>query len=324
MDPRTPGLLVASASDGKGRRTPASRRTPPRRVPLLVPPSPRCHTRPTRPAISNTMTIFSCLFACCLIVGIALKSGVLSVPAWRAAPQAAGEPTHAFGIEIAAMEAVGDEFKSGARASGLMLEAAAGEDAGPQTLVLYIFSNTDPQYYGNLLFFIKHGMPGCNACEYIIVINQDPGTVVRPPTRMTTAIAPPPATCPVSPGLTARSTAAGPQAGWALPTRDDDSKRVGAGCGAAGPPGQRSLPAPPEPVLRLGHVWVGPQDGGHRHSQVQALHLPQLLCAGPLPAAVPQGTPFPAARVRRCWLRCRWGGARAVTLGGQHPDYACM
>ena len=45
--------------------------------------------------------------------------------------------------------------------------------------MLYVFSNTDPEYYANLLFFIKHGIPGCDSCDYIIVINQGPTEEVR-------------------------------------------------------------------------------------------------------------------------------------------------
>eukprot|EP00892_Ulva_mutabilis_P003130 jgi/Ulvmu1/12818/UM097_0047.1 len=180
---RTPGLLVASASEGNARRKPSFRRTPPRQTPLLFARSPRCHTRSSRPALRHTLTLLSCFFACCVIVCIALKSGVVSALGWGAAPHAQGDSPRAFGAEIVAMEAVGDEFKSGARTAGLMLESAGeisaggGGDEVAATLVLYIFSNTDPQYYGNLLFFIKHGMPGCPACEYVVVINQDPGTL---------------------------------------------------------------------------------------------------------------------------------------------------
>lgn len=48
-----------------------------------------------------------------------------------------------------------------------------------RTLILYVFSNTDPQYYGNLVFFIKNGVPGCDACEYIVIINRGPEDPVR-------------------------------------------------------------------------------------------------------------------------------------------------
>ena len=48
-----------------------------------------------------------------------------------------------------------------------------------ETLVLYVFSNTDPEYHQNLLFFLTHGMPGCDTCEYIFVINRSPDDEVR-------------------------------------------------------------------------------------------------------------------------------------------------
>ena len=47
------------------------------------------------------------------------------------------------------------------------------------TLVLYVFSNTDPEYYQNLLFFVEHGMPGCDNCDYVIIINGDLDVPVR-------------------------------------------------------------------------------------------------------------------------------------------------
>lgn len=54
----------------------------------------------------------------------------------------------------------------------LELEAVMLEgNAAPRQLVIYVFSNTDPEYYGNLVFFLKHGLPGCSTCDYIIVIN---------------------------------------------------------------------------------------------------------------------------------------------------------
>ena len=51
--------------------------------------------------------------------------------------------------------------------------------AQENTLVLYVFSNTDPEYYANLLFFVEHGMPGCDECKYVVIINRDPGAPVR-------------------------------------------------------------------------------------------------------------------------------------------------
>ena len=46
------------------------------------------------------------------------------------------------------------------------------------SLVVYVFSN-DPEDSANLLFFTKHGIPGCDACDYIIVLNQTDTEPVR-------------------------------------------------------------------------------------------------------------------------------------------------
>eukprot|EP00892_Ulva_mutabilis_P000760 jgi/Ulvmu1/10685/UM067_0010.1 len=40
-------------------------------------------------------------------------------------------------------------------------------------LVLYSFSDADPEYYANLLFFVKHGIPGCETCDFIITVNKN-------------------------------------------------------------------------------------------------------------------------------------------------------
>ena len=45
--------------------------------------------------------------------------------------------------------------------------------------MLYVFSNTDPEYYANLLYFVEHGMPGCDNCEYVVVINRGSDDPVR-------------------------------------------------------------------------------------------------------------------------------------------------
>ena len=40
------------------------------------------------------------------------------------------------------------------------------------TLVIYIFSNTDPEYERNLQFFTQHGMWEGDGCQYVIVVQQ--------------------------------------------------------------------------------------------------------------------------------------------------------
>lgn len=42
----------------------------------------------------------------------------------------------------------------------------------PETLVLYAYSNSDPEYERNLHFFVQHGMAEGDGCEYIIIVQQ--------------------------------------------------------------------------------------------------------------------------------------------------------
>lgn len=39
-----------------------------------------------------------------------------------------------------------------------------------ETLVLYGYSNSDPEYRANLAFFVRHGMWEGDGCNYIIVV----------------------------------------------------------------------------------------------------------------------------------------------------------
>lgn len=45
----------------------------------------------------------------------------------------------------------------------------------PRILVIYIFSNTDPEYLENLRFFIKFGMQPDDGCDYLIVVQGNEG-----------------------------------------------------------------------------------------------------------------------------------------------------
>lgn len=49
----------------------------------------------------------------------------------------------------------------------------------PATLVLYIFSNTDPEYIHNLEYFAQHGAKENDGCEYIFIIQKDKDKEVR-------------------------------------------------------------------------------------------------------------------------------------------------
>jgi hypothetical protein len=44
-----------------------------------------------------------------------------------------------------------------------------------RTLVLYIFSPTDPEYLNNLQYFIRDGIRANDGCDYVIVVNQAVG-----------------------------------------------------------------------------------------------------------------------------------------------------
>eukprot|EP00891_Asterochloris_glomerata_P006722 jgi/Astpho2/6722/Aster-06741 len=49
------------------------------------------------------------------------------------------------------------------------------------TLVVYIFSNTDPEYANNLRFFLKHGVAEGDGCEYVVVIQTGEGSKALDP-----------------------------------------------------------------------------------------------------------------------------------------------
>jgi hypothetical protein len=40
------------------------------------------------------------------------------------------------------------------------------------TLVIYVYSKTDPEYERNLHFFVNHGMWEGDGCEYLIIVQQ--------------------------------------------------------------------------------------------------------------------------------------------------------
>ena len=55
------------------------------------------------------------------------------------------------------------------------------EEAWPETLVVYIFSNTDPEYLNNLNFFLKWGVREGDGAYYIIVVQEGGKSPVSPP-----------------------------------------------------------------------------------------------------------------------------------------------
>jgi hypothetical protein len=42
------------------------------------------------------------------------------------------------------------------------------------TLVIYTYSRTDPEYERNLAFFVSHGMWDGDGCDYLIIVQQVP------------------------------------------------------------------------------------------------------------------------------------------------------
>lgn len=50
----------------------------------------------------------------------------------------------------------------------------APSNATADTLVIYTYSKSDPEYERNLEFFIKHGMWENDNCHYLIIVQQVP------------------------------------------------------------------------------------------------------------------------------------------------------
>lgn len=70
--------------------------------------------------------------------------------------------------------------------------------AAPDTLVVYIFSYTNPEYKENLLHFVRHGIREDDGCQYVIVIQTEEGAaVVRVTAAVTTLY--PYQSCPAAP-----------------------------------------------------------------------------------------------------------------------------
>ena len=66
-----------------------------------------------------------------------------------------------------------------ALAAALALDSPFNTAKRPvDTLVVYIFSNTDPEYANNMRFFLKNGVADGDGCEYVIVIQTGEGSKV--------------------------------------------------------------------------------------------------------------------------------------------------
>lgn len=40
------------------------------------------------------------------------------------------------------------------------------------TLVVYVYSNTDPEYQANLKYFLKTGVRADDGCDYVVIIQE--------------------------------------------------------------------------------------------------------------------------------------------------------
>ena len=59
------------------------------------------------------------------------------------------------------------------------------QEQWPETLVVYIFSNTDPEYFNNLKFFLKWGVREGDGAYYIIVVQEGGKSPVSPHLALT-------------------------------------------------------------------------------------------------------------------------------------------
>ena len=50
--------------------------------------------------------------------------------------------------------------------------AAAAAAIPAATIILYTYSNSDPEYERNLNFFVEHGMWEGDGCQYLIIVQQ--------------------------------------------------------------------------------------------------------------------------------------------------------
>ena len=50
------------------------------------------------------------------------------------------------------------------------MEATVVAPSRSSTLVMYVYSKTDPEYERNLLYFVKHGMWDGDGCVYVIIV----------------------------------------------------------------------------------------------------------------------------------------------------------
>ena len=113
------------------------------------------------------------VLACALFVLWAVASG--RIVYYRTAEQAA------------AGRAVGRAGGAGVGGGATALSTAAGtrrhkrqrpDGTWAPTLLVYVFSNTDPEYLGNLRFFVQFGMAPDDGVEYLVVVQDQEGVAV--------------------------------------------------------------------------------------------------------------------------------------------------
>ena len=161
-------------------------------------------------------------------------------------------------------------------ALGVSLASAA------DTLVMYTYSNSDPEYERNLHFFVKHGMSEGDGCDYVIIVQEACGPLAWPQNfvALTALIA-----------SQSAVHAAGRQAVWVQPAATAATKRT--------------IYFPRKPVLRLGHLWLGDHGAQAGHFAICLHHLHEQLRAGALPASLLAGAGP---------LAPRWGARHAASM----------
>eukprot|EP00884_Botryococcus_braunii_P001513 jgi/Botrbrau1/11362/Bobra.0038s0111.2 len=60
-------------------------------------------------------------------------------------------------------------------ASRIQTGGSSQQTAAKDTLIMYTYSDSDPEYQKNLEFFVKHGMWEDDPCDYLIIVQQEVG-----------------------------------------------------------------------------------------------------------------------------------------------------
>jgi hypothetical protein len=122
--------------------------------------------------------------------------------------------------------------------------------SGPDTLAIYVFSNTDPAYIDNLRFFVSNGIRGGDDCEYIILVQTDADNKVGVPQHQPSNQLHLHSMDPSSACLHSTSTH--------FTMFRTSARCPSAGGGAPSATRKRQIRTPPKRVLRLGVRGVAP------------------------------------------------------------------